>query len=296
MMSHCHCFFEVDPRKRHEDERLKECYEDFKKPEWKNEQSSNESCVQERPEVGHDTDEGDTCEDVTEESDWEWEHSCEFSDEMNPSDRNVDDLLYDGRTWEVKQIVSKVCEESLVDDRCNLSDEYYRGPEDECCRKICVDRSEVMECLWEDESYPVEYESCDIRHEDEYEECPNNREELTSECAVSDETREVRIKTADDVLSKGSDDWIFFICKKANHEWEGDHKNHQNPGRNHCCCELSGPNMEANCLTRKTRNMRPNVCFGCEIFGSCCLHGGRIRRLLKTRKLYGKKTRNQTGS
>ena len=98
MFCGCERFFEVDTREQHKDKCLQECYKKLEEPKWKHENTSDWTCWDECPKVCHDTDEGHTGKYIGKKSNRKRNHTRKFTKKVNPSDRNVDNLLDERRS------------------------------------------------------------------------------------------------------------------------------------------------------------------------------------------------------
>lgn len=226
--------FQVENREGHEDIRLKEGYEELEEPERDNDETSDSdpSGREECSDVGHDSDENDSGEDIGEKTDGEREHSGEFSDEVEPSDRYVDEFLDHRMSGPIEEVVSEVVEEPLVPDSGYLCDDDDGERHDDGRIEIGIDRSEVLVRSFDDEVYPVESESEDIGEEDVDEESSHERKESPGILPILESVEEEIVDTLDEVDSDIAEPWEGPSLDGSKKESDPDEKDdHEHPHR-----------------------------------------------------------------
>lgn len=202
-------FFQIQKGQCREDICLKECYKEFKEPKWYNDNTSQshtsgrDKCTN----IGHNSDKDNSREDIGEKSDRKRECSREFSDEVEPSDRNIDELLDRCVSAKIEEIVSEVREESFVTDSGHLRNEDNRYCHDDGRIEVGVDRTEIFVSAFEDEVDPIESETEDIGEEDIHEESTDQRKEGTSCFPVFHGIEKEVVDTLDEVYTNIPESW-----------------------------------------------------------------------------------------
>lgn len=226
------CFFQIEEWQGCEDICLKECYEELEEPKWYNYDASESdtSCWDKCTNIGHNSDKDNSCKYISEKSDRKGECSREFSDEVEPSNRNIDDFLHGRMSSKIEEIVSKVCEETFVSDCCHLRNEDNRYCHYNGCIKVRIDRTEVCVPTFEDEVDPIESETEYIGEEDIYEESTDQRKERACVLLALHRIEEEIIDSFDEVYSDVSEPWKRPSFDRSEEESNNNKENrHENP-------------------------------------------------------------------
>jgi hypothetical protein len=169
--------FQIQEREGREYICLKECHEELEKPERYHDDApeSDPPGRKETTQVGHNPDEYHPREYIREKSKGEGKNPGEFSDEVKPSDGDVDDLFHDGVSRPIEEIVSEMGEKTLVPDSGYLRDQDYRHCHDDRRVEIRIDRAQVVICSFHHEVDPIESEPEHIGEENIDEETSDKR-------------------------------------------------------------------------------------------------------------------------
>lgn len=231
-----HCLTDIERGKRHEDERLEECYEELEEPEW--ESKYTECSSMERwnlsTNIYDNWDEDCTDEYIEKETHREWSNTDELSNEVEPTNEYWYDLLRKCVSMIVEEIVSEVMHWSLEVKRCKLCYEDNSCREYESCREVWVYRTEVytepVPCWYKYE--PVKYKSEDIPSENHHHKSSKEPHIPMRHTLVTKESSCISKDTIHNVESECTKTWHLVCCNCDIEESNKEKKNsHKNPSR-----------------------------------------------------------------
>lgn len=260
-------FADIEWGERHEDICLEEGNEEFEKPKWKRE---NTECTIENWDLltdeYHNRDQDHPDKNIQEKTHREWTNTDELSSKMQPSDKDADDLLGNRISMVVEEIVLELMEWSLESEGRKLREHNHCEGEDERCREIRIDRTEV--CT---EPLITRWEDDEVHHETEYIPEKNHNHKSSEEpdisigCFhISEEWSNIGDKSWDNIEAKCFEFWetLRLDCDREKGD-ENKKNHHKNPCRKDCIRDMNTADIPIqNILPSRSGNMWSDLFCG----------------------------------
>ncbi len=227
-------FLDIEGREGHEYIRLEERYQKLEEPEWKSQESKYTSPEwwDDTSEIHDDRDHDGTDEYIEKETKREWTDSDEFSDEVEPTDHDIDHLLEEWIPREMPEIMAKMLHWSFHDDTHGLSDEYDRERHEEGRAHIRVYWPEVSVKRWYDDGDDVQYETEDVP--EEYHDSKPTKKPHVFPCLplVFEKSCDIGKHTGSDIEAECLHTWHLVGMERAIEEsYEYEEEHHEYPSR-----------------------------------------------------------------